>query len=140
MDISLQKNDDCFYELGKLPAKLYEHRKLHRTRLIVGYSEKRAKKDRHNRSKGIKRLKTAFKSGKLTKENINKRGYNKFLEISDNVQVTINQEKVGQDEKWDGWKGYLTNTSLPAKEVYEEYNQLWIIERAYRVTKGTIEL
>ena len=85
-------------------------------------------------------MKTAYKSGTLTKENINKRGYNKFLEISDNIQVVINQDKINEDEKWDGLKGYLTNTELPAKEIYEQYRELWVIERAYRVTKGTIEL
>jgi transposase len=127
---SLEKRDGCFYELGKLP----------KSRLIVSYSENRAKKDKYNRSKGVKRLHTAYKSGTITKENINKRGYNKFLEISDNVHVAINQVKINEDEKWDGFKGYLTNTELPAKEVYEQYSGLWVIERAYRVTKGTIEL
>jgi len=29
---------------------------------------------------------------------------------------------------------------LPAKEVYEQYNGLWVVERAYRITKGTIEM
>jgi transposase len=128
--LSIEKQDGCFYELGKLP----------KTRLIVGYSEHRAKKDKYNREKGVKRLKTAYKSGTVTKENINKRGYNKFLEISDHVQVLISEEKINEDEKWDGWKGYLTNTQLPANEVYEQYRGLWVIERAYRVTKGTLEL
>ena len=72
--LSLDKTEGCFYELGKLP----------KSRLIVGYSENRAKKDKYNREKGVKRLKAAYKSGTITKENINKRGYNKFLEISDN--------------------------------------------------------
>jgi len=128
--LSLTKQDGCFHELGKLP----------KTRLIVGYSENRAKKDRYNRTKGVKRLKTAFESGTITKENINRRGYNKFLDLSNNVQVVINEGKINDDEKWDGLKGYLTNTGLPAKEVYEQYNELWVIERAYRVTKGTLEL
>lgn len=40
-----------------------------------------------------------------------------------------------------GWfKRIFTNTTLPAKEVYEQYNNLWVIERAFRVTKETIEL
>ena len=95
---------------------------------------------RYNRDKGVKRLKTACKSGKITKENLNKRGYNKFLEIADNVKVSINQEKIREDEKWDGLKGYLTNTTLAAKDVCEQYNGLWVIERAYRVTKGTLEM
>lgn len=109
-------------------------------RLILSYSEKRAGKDKYNRDKGVKRLQKAYKTGNITKENINKRGYNKFLEISDNVKVHINQQKIIEDEKWDGLKGYLTNTTLPAKEIYVQYNSLWVVEKAFRVTKGTIEL
>jgi transposase len=128
--LSLHKTEGNFYELGKLP----------KSRLIIGYSEKRAKKDKYNREKGIIRLKKTYKSGIVTKEHVNKRGYNKFLEISDSVKVTINHQKITEDEKWDGLKGYLTNTALQAKEVYEQYRGLWIIERAYRVTKGTLEM
>lgn len=127
--LSLQKCDGEFHE-----------RKKDKLRLIVGYSEKRAKKDRYNRDKGVKRLENAYRSGKITKENINKRGYNKFLEISDNVKVTINHQSIKQDEQWDGLKGYITNTSLSAKDVYEQYNGLWAIEKAFRVTKGTLEI
>jgi len=128
--LSQDKIEGSFYELGKLP----------KSRLIIGYSDKRAKKDKYNREKGVKRLKKAFKSGTVTKENVNRRGYNKFLEISDNITVTINHQKIREDEKWDGLKGYLTNTELEAKEVYEQYRGLWVIERAYRVTKGTLEM
>jgi transposase len=118
--LSLDKQDGCFHELGKLP----------KSRLIISYSDSRAKKDRYNRTKGVKRLEKNYKSGTISKENINNRGYNKFLEISDNVQVVINQEKINEDEKWDGLKGYLTNTELPSNEVYEQYNGLWVIEKA----------
>jgi hypothetical protein len=86
-----------------------------------------AKKDKYNREKEIKRLKDAYKSGRITKENINKRGYNKFLEISDNIHVAISREKIKEDERWDGLKGYLTNTKLPVKEVYEQYRELWVV-------------
>ena len=126
---SLDKQDNEFYELKK-----------DNTRLIVGYSTKRAGKDKYNREKGVKRLQNAYSSGSITKENINKRGYNKFLEISSNVKVEINHQKIRDDEKWDGLKGYITNTSLSAKEVYEQYSGLWVVENAFRVTKGTIEL
>ena len=51
-----------------------------------------------------------------------------------------NQEKISDDQKWDGLKGYITNTTLPAAEVYEQYKALWVVERAYRVTKGTLEM
>ena len=127
--LSLEKKDEVFNETLK-----------GNTRLIIGYSTNRDKKDKYNREKGVKRLQKAFKSGNITKENLNKRGYNKFLEIADNVKVRISQEKIKDDERWDGLKGYITNTTLPAKEVYEQYNGLWVIERAYRVTKGTLEM
>ena len=42
----------------------------------------RAKKNAWNRNKGVERLRKAYAKGTLTKENVNKRGYNKFLEIS----------------------------------------------------------
>jgi transposase len=128
--LSLKKCDGFFHEIAK-PDKC---------RLIVGYSEKRAKKDAHNREKGVRRLAKAYGSGRITKDNINKRGYNKFLEISDNVEVNISRQKIMEDEQWDGWKGYITNTDLAAEETYRQYSELWVVEKAYRVTKGTLEL
>ena len=62
------------------------------------------------------------------------------MEISDNVKVTINQDKINDDEKWDGLKGYITNITLPAADVYQQYKVLWVVERAYRITKGTLEM
>jgi hypothetical protein len=69
--LSLEKQDGCFYELEKLP----------RCRLIVGYSQNRVKKDNYNREKGIRRLEKEYKSNSITKDKVNKRGYNKFLEV-----------------------------------------------------------
>ena len=90
--------------------------------------------------KGIKRLEKEFKNGFITKDKVNKRGYNKFLEIKDDIKVSINYDKIREDECWDGLKGYITNTSLSANTVYEEYSELWQVERAFRITKGTLEL
>ena len=76
--------------------------------LLVGYTDDRAKKDAYNREKGIRRLERAYKHGALTKGNINKRGYNKFLSMDGEVKVAINYDRVADDSKWDGLKGYLT--------------------------------
>jgi len=127
--LSLNQRDGEFYETRKGQAKL-----------IVSHSTNRAKKDKYNREKGIKRLEKAYRSGNITKETINKRGYNKFLDISDNVKVSNNKEKIEQDGKWDGLKGYLTNTELSAKDVYEQYFGLWSVERVFRITKGKLEM
>jgi transposase len=134
-----EKIQDWILSLNKAEG-VFNEKKINDRRLIVGYSSKRAKKDKYNRDKGIKRLEAAYKSGRVTKEHINKRGYNKFLEISDDIKISINRQKIKEDEKWDGLKGYITNTDLSANEIYEQYNGLWVVERAFRVTKGTIEL
>ena len=78
------------------------------------------------------------KSGTIKKESINRRGYNKFLEITNDVEITINEEKILEDERWDRWKGYITNTDIAAKEIASKYHELWVVERAFRVTKGNL--
>lgn len=111
-----------------------------RTKLIISYSEKRARKDAYNRDRGIKKLEKQIQSGRLTKASINKRGYNKFLQIADKIEVSIDQQKIEEDKKWDGLKGYYTNTSLPKEEVIVQYKELWQIEKAFRITKTDLEI
>lgn len=110
------------------------------TRLIVSYSEKRAKKDTHNREKGIERLKLKIKSGKLSKANINNRGYNKFLKIEGQALVKLDLSMQDEDKKWDGLKGYMTNTDLSAQEIIENYRELWQIEKAFRMSKTDLKI
>jgi transposase len=109
-------------------------------RLIVSYSSKRAHNDRKNREKGLKRLEKRVKTGKLTKEHINNRGYNKYLELSGEVNITINYNKFEADSAWDGLKGYVTNTHLSSIDVIKNYNQLWQVEKAFRISKTDLRI
>ena len=85
-------------------------------------------------------MRKAYSSGTLTKAHVNRRGYNKFLEISRDVTIEISERKIAEDTRWDGLKGYITNTGLPPKQVVEQYHGLWVVERAFRVSKGTLEM
>ena len=107
-------------------------------RLIVSYSDKRARKDAYNRKRGLSRLDKRV--GKMTKNHLNNRGYNKFLRLVGEVKVEIDEEKVIQAARWDGLKGYITNTDLSADEVIENYGQLWRIERAFRISKTDLRI
>lgn len=111
-----------------------------RTRLVVTYTNKRAKKDAYNRERGLKKLRKHVKTGRLTKDSINDRGYNKFLTLEGEVKVTIDEEKVKEDARWDGLKGYLTNSRLSPKKVTENYAQLWQIEKAFRISKTDLKV
>jgi transposase len=106
----------------------------------IGYSEKRARKDHFNRERGIKRLEKNILSGRLTKNNINNRGYNKFLKMEGEIAISINKEKLSEDQKWDGLKGYITNTDLSSKEILDNYNNLWKIEKAFRISKTDLKI
>ena len=124
----------------KTDHQMHEYDKGNGRRLLVGYTSDRAKKDAYNREKGIKRLEKSYKHGKLTKDSINKRGYNKFLDMKNEVEVAINYDKIAEDAAWDGLKGYLTNTKLPSDKVYEAYHNLWTVELAFRIAKSKIEV
>ena len=110
------------------------------TRLIVAFSNKRAAKDEHNRKRGLQRLEKQIRAGKLTKSNINNRGYNKYLKMEGEISIQIDYEKFNTDAIWDGLKGYVTNTKLTNDEVIDNYKSLWNIERAFRMSKTDLRI
>jgi transposase len=110
------------------------------TRLVVTYAQNRAKKDASNRRRGLHKLTLHLGSGRLTKEHINNRGYNKFLKIQGEATVTLDEEKIKADMLWDGLKGYLTNTKLSIKAVAANYKHLWQIEKAFRISKTDLRV
>ncbi|MCF8379331.1 MAG: IS1634 family transposase [Bacteroidales bacterium] len=117
--------------------------KLHKpdkTILYVSYSSSRAKKDKANRERGLKRLEKSLKAGRLTKSNINNRGYNKYLKMEGELSIQIDYTKFESDCKWDGLKGYITNTRLKGKQVIDNYNNLWKIEKAFRISKTDLKI
>ncbi|MFN7235282.1 MAG: transposase, partial [Cyclobacteriaceae bacterium] len=42
--------------------------------------------------------------------------------------------------RWDGLKGYLTNTQISKYQVIENYQHLWQIEKAFRVAKSDLKI
>jgi hypothetical protein len=74
------------------------------------------------------RMENHIKGGRLTKANINYRGYNKYLKINGHLVIKIDYDKYLKDKSWDGLKGYVTNTKLSDTEVMENYRNLWHIE------------
>jgi len=56
------------------------------------------------------------------------------------IHLKLNQDKINADEKWDGLKGYLTNSKMSKTEILDNYKQLWIIEKAFRITKTDLKI
>jgi transposase len=127
-------------ELDLTEGEIKQIRKQSNVRLLVGYADARARKDAFNRQRGLQRLEKKLNAGKLTKSHINNKGYNKYLKLSGEITLTIDYDKFHADAKWDGLKGYLTNCKLPVKKVVENYNQLWQIEKAFRISKHDLRV
>ena len=110
------------------------------SKLIISYSDGRAKKDAANRKRGLEKLEKNLAKGKLTKQHINNRGYNKYLKLEGDITISIDKEKYKADAKWDGLKGYNTNTNLTKDEIMENYSHLWQIEKAFRISKTDLRI
>lgn len=109
-------------------------------KLIVSYSAGRARNDAYNRKRGLSKLEKALQSGNLSKKHINNRGYNKYLKLEGTITISIDYDKFKEDQKWDGLKGYLTNTALDNEEVIKQYKQLWFVEKTFRISKSDLRI
>ncbi|MCT7482746.1 IS1634 family transposase, partial [Aliarcobacter cryaerophilus] len=114
-------------------------------RLVISYSTQRAKKDKYNRTKAIQRLEDKIKSSKtITKKDLKLSYYAKYINLDDNnskITFNINNQKIIEDEKLDGIKGFVTNDfTLTANEIIEHYNNQYEVERAFRISKTDLKI
>jgi transposase len=106
-------------------------------RVVLGYSEERAERDRVMREGTLERLRKKIGQGK--KGLINP-AYSKYLSVRGG-EVSIDEGKVEREKRWDGYFGYVTNNrEFTAKEVMGAYKMLYKIEEAFRCMKSSLEL
>lgn len=118
-------------------------------KLLVSHSLQRAKKDKYERDKAIKKLQLRLKSSKSVKSQLSNAGYKKYLQLesSDNTKtscdlsIALNEQKILEDEAWDGLKGIVTNnTILSNEELIHQYSNLWQVEESFRITKHDLKI
>ncbi len=110
------------------------------SRLLIKYTDSRAKKDEFNRTRGIRNLEKQVNKGRLTKSNLNNRGYNKYLKLDGDISISIDYQKYDNDRKWDGIKGYITSTDLTSDLVVTRYRDLWQIDMAFRISNADLQI
>ena len=107
-------------------------------RLIVGHSPKRAKKQRHDRKRVLKRLQerlegpeTRFVASPAERPYLGKKGSTKW---------SVRQDKVERARKKDGWRGVVTSLRhVPGEAVLERCRGLWEVEAAFRACKSELQ-
>jgi len=105
-------------------------------RYIVCLNTKQARKDAKDRQALVKSLKEKIKKG--PKKLVGNKGYRKYLKIKRD-SVTIDQDKIELDSRFDGKWVLKTNTDLSAEQVALKYKELWQVEQVFRDIKSILE-
>lgn len=110
-------------------------------RLIVTYSEKRAHKNRSDRQRILEKVSKKIGSGKNIKKLVSNRGYQKFLRSEGEGQISLDEQKIAEEERWDGLHGIISNDhDTSVIELLNTYRRLWVIEEFFRIQKTDLSV
>ena len=105
-------------------------------RYVVCKNEDEAQKDRQEREAIATALKDALQGG--DKSLVGNKGYRRFLKTT-GERFTIDEEKLREEERYDGKWLLTTNTELAARDIALKYKQLWMVEDIFRSMKSLLE-
>jgi len=107
-------------------------------RYILCMNPEQAKKDAADRKAIVESLREKLKGG--DKALVGNKGYRKYLKNeSDGSRFGIDEDKMKEEELYDGKWVLRTNTGYSAEEVAFQYKQLWMVEQAFRSVKSVLE-
>ena len=123
--------------LSKDPAPLkVKEVVLRDKRYIVCLNPKQARKDARDRQAIIDSLEEKIKTN--PKSLIGNKGYRKYLKI-ERDSVSINQDKIQWESRFDGKWVLITNTNFLAEQVALKYKELWQVEQVFRDVKSVLD-
>jgi len=108
-------------------------------RYIVCFNSEQAKKDAADRQGIVESLREKLKTGG-DKALVGNKGYRKYLRRdTEAAAFSVDEEKLKEEERYDGTWVLRTNTTYSAEEVAFQYKQLWMVEQAFRAVKSVLE-
>ena len=105
-------------------------------RYLVCLNERQARKDAADRQAITEALQEKLKSN--PKSLVGNKGYRKYLSI-DRDTVSLNEQKVEEEKRFDGKWVLKTNTDLSAEQVALKYKELWQVEQVFRDMKSVLD-
>lgn len=108
--------------------------------LLLGYSEKRAKKDKADRQRLLDKADRLLNNPSMMKQEL-KKGGKKFIKVTrGNLDIELDVKQIEEAEKMDGFFAIeYSQKELTGREVREIYGSLWKIEDSFRVLKTNLE-
>lgn len=105
-------------------------------RYVVCLNERQARKDAADRQAILEALEAKIKTN--PKSLVGNKGYRKYLSL-DRDTVSINSQKLREEERFDGKWVLKTNTSLTSEQVALKYKELWQVEHVFRDMKSILD-
>ena len=114
-------------------------------KLIVTYSLKCKKYQRQIRNSQIERAKNAISTKTFKLDKCNQNDFKRFIkrtnittegEIAEKKILSINNEIIEKEEKFDGFYGVCTNLEDNAEEIIKVNQRRWEIEESFRIMKS----
>lgn len=128
-------------ETRTIPCIVDGKRKTERitSQLLINYSEKRARKDRHDRQRLVDKATRLAENPALLRSEL-KRGGKSYLNIGDNgLSATVDADKISKAEFWDGYYGIVySDENMSPEEVMKIHHSLWQIEESFRISKSLL--
>ena len=108
--------------------------------LLLGYSEKRAKKDKVDRQRLLDKADKLLNNPSMMKQEL-KKGGKKFIKVTKgNLDIELDVKQIEEAEKMDGFFAIeYSQKELTGREVREICGSLWKIEDSFRVLKTNLE-
>lgn len=113
-------------------------------RIIVSFSPKYRAYQRYIRSRQIERARKSAESNKKTTTK-NPNSPSRFLdevrytdngEVADNVEVVVNNGRIAEEEKYDGFYAVCTTLEDDIKDIIKVNKRRWEIEESFKIMKS----
>lgn len=101
-------------------------------RLVIHSCPKRARKHAHDRARALDRARKRLAAGAKGSGRAGR-----FIKVRAGA-LSINDEAIARDTRFDGLHGLWTSLDDPAPDIRARYAELWRIEHGFRVLKHTL--
>ncbi|MCL4377937.1 MAG: IS1634 family transposase [Actinobacteria bacterium] len=110
-------------------------------KIIITYSETRAKKDKIDRDRQVEKAKFLLENFSKIKAS-NKKGAKKYIaQEADNINYFLDTSAIENDERFDGYYAIATNEeSITELDAISAYHNLYKIEHSFRIMKSNLEV
>jgi transposase len=124
-----------------LSYKVISNKESLAQKIIITYSEKRAKKDKIDRQRMIDKAQNLLEDFSKIKAS-NRRGAKKYIKSqSSDINYFLDTAAIDADSAFDGYSAIATDQNeLGPQDVISAYHNLYKIEQSFRIMKSSLEV